>query len=122
MVLTKGSTVPGIHGTPSSLILPEHTEYSLDGEIADRVSIQAARVLGPQDADIVNRATRPVRGFTVDFRPLGAVELLGTPLKRAGKPRRRSCAGIPIITAWCWKAVLTKRGGSFTFRSRALDE
>ena len=63
----------------STLILPEHTEYTLDGEIADRVSIQAATVLGPHDAVIVNRTSLPVRGFTVDFTPLGAVELLGIP-------------------------------------------
>ena len=63
----------------STLILPEHSEYSLDGEIADRVSIQAARVLGPHDAVIINRTSLPVRGFTVDFTPLGAVELLGIP-------------------------------------------
>jgi len=63
----------------STLILPEHTEYSIDGEIADRVSIQAATVLGPHDAVIVNRTSLPVRGITVDFTPLGAVELLGIP-------------------------------------------
>ena len=63
----------------STLIPPEHTEYSLDCEIADRVSIQAATILGPHDAAIINRTTRPVRGFTLDFTPLGAVELLGIP-------------------------------------------
>ena len=63
----------------STLILPEHTEYTLDGEIADRVSLQSATVLGPHDTVIVNRTALPVRGFTVDFTPLGAVKLLGIP-------------------------------------------
>ena len=63
----------------STLILPEHSEYSVDGEIADRASIRAATVLGPHDAVIVNRTTRSVRSFTVGFTPLGAVELLGIP-------------------------------------------
>jgi AraC-like DNA-binding protein len=63
----------------STLLLPEHTEYTLDGDIADRVSLEAATLLGPHDTPIVNRTSRPVRGFTVDFTPLGAVELLGVP-------------------------------------------
>ena len=63
----------------STLILPAHTDYTLEGEIADRASLEAATVLGPHDAPIVNRTTRPVRGFTVDFTPLGAMQLLGVP-------------------------------------------
>lgn len=61
------------------LILPAHTEYTVDGELADRVSIEAATLLGPHDVPIINRTQLPVRGFTVDFTPLGAEDLLGIP-------------------------------------------
>lgn len=63
----------------STLLLPEHTEYSIDGEIAERLSIHPATVVGPHDAVIVKRTVLPVRVFTVDFTPLGAIELLGVP-------------------------------------------
>ena len=63
----------------STLLLPKHIEYSIDGEMAERLSIHPATVVGPHDAVIINRTSLPVRAFSVDFTPLGAVELLGIP-------------------------------------------
>ena len=89
----------------SMLILPAHTEYIIGGEIADKVSIEAATLLGPHDVPILNRTQLPVRGFTVDFTPLGAEDLLGIP---QGEIANR---GIPaeLLLASDWVRELVER-------------
>mgnify|MGYP006284020479 CR=1 FL=1 len=61
------------------LILPAHTEYRVEGDIAERIELHRATILGPHRAPIVNRTERPICGFTVDFTPLGMSMLIGVP-------------------------------------------
>ena len=80
----------------STLILPEHADYTLEGEIADRVSLCEATLLGPHDTPIVNHTSGAVRGFTVDFTPLGAAELLGLPQGEISNRGVPACEALPV--------------------------
>lgn len=61
------------------LLLPTHTDYEPAGELAGRVEIHEATFVGPHTKAIINRTDRPVRGYSVDFTPLGLSLLLGLP-------------------------------------------
>jgi AraC-like DNA-binding protein len=89
----------------STLILPEHANYRLEGEIADRVTLCEATLLGPHDAPIVNYTSGAVRGFTVDFTPLGVAELLGVPQGELANTGVRACEILPAS----WVTALTER-------------
>lgn len=61
------------------LLLPEHTDYAIGGEIAEDITISRATILGPHTYPVLNYTTQAIRGYTVEFTPLGAMVLFGIP-------------------------------------------
>lgn len=59
------------------MLLPEHTEYRMDGPIASRVTLTHATLMGPHDVPVMNYTEREASGYTVEFTPTGAARLLG---------------------------------------------
>lgn len=63
----------------SMLLLPWHTDYTVGGQLSDDITISRATILGPHSVPIINYASQPNRGYTVEFTPLGAMILFGIP-------------------------------------------
>lgn len=63
----------------SMLLLPEHTDYTIGGKIAEDITISRATILGPHSSPVLNYTRESIRGYTVDFTSLGAMVLFGIP-------------------------------------------
>lgn len=61
------------------LLLPDHTNYDVAGPIAEEITISKATILGPHTVPVLNSTMESIRGYTVEFTPLGAMVLFGIP-------------------------------------------